>query len=30
MKRHGKPRTIVTDGVWSYSAAMNEIGNADR
>src|SRR5277367_1992698 len=30
MKRHGKPRTIVTDGLRSYIAAMNEIGNADR
>jgi putative transposase len=30
MKRHGKPRTIVTDGLRSYPAAMDEIGNADR
>ena len=30
MKRHGKPRTIVTDRLRSYGAAMKEIGNADR
>lgn len=30
MKRHGKPRTVVTDGLRSYPAAMTEIGNADR
>jgi putative transposase len=30
MKRHGKPKTIVTDGLRSYSAAMNDIGNADK
>jgi putative transposase len=30
MKRHGNPRTVVTDGLRSYPAAMNEIGNADR
>ena len=30
MKRHGKPRTIVTDRLRSYCAAMKEIGNADR
>ena len=29
MKRHGKPRAIVTDGLRAYGAAMNEIGNAD-
>jgi putative transposase len=29
MKRHGKPRTIVTDRLRSYGAAMREIGNAD-
>ena len=28
MKRHGKPRAIVTDGLRSYGAAMKEIGNA--
>jgi putative transposase len=30
MKRHGNPRAVVTDGLRSYPAAMNEIGNADR
>ena len=30
MKRYGRPRKIVTDGLCSYSAAMKEIGNADR
>jgi putative transposase len=30
MKRHGKPKAIVTDGLRSYTAALNEIGNADR
>jgi putative transposase len=30
MKRHGRPRVIVTDGLRSYRAAMDEIGNADR
>jgi putative transposase len=30
MKRHGSPRTVVTDGLRSYPAAMGEIGNADR
>jgi putative transposase len=29
MKRHGKPRAVVTNGLRSYSAAMREIGNAD-
>jgi transposase-like protein len=29
MKRHGKPRTVVTDGLRSYPAAMNEIGNGE-
>jgi len=28
MKRHGKPRVIVTDKLRSYGAAMMEIGNA--
>ena len=27
MKRHGQPRAIVTDGLRSYPAALNEIGN---
>ncbi len=30
MKTYGRPREIVTDGPCSYSAAMKEIGNADR
>ena len=30
MKRHGRPRVIVTDGLRSYRAAMDEIGNANR
>ena len=30
MKKHGRPRKIVTDGLRAYSAAMREIGNADR
>jgi putative transposase len=30
MKRHGNPRTIVTDRLRSYGAAMKEIGNVDR
>ena len=30
MKRYGRPKTIVTDGLRSYKAAMKEIGNADR
>ena len=30
MKRHGRPQTVVTDGLRSYGAAMKEIGNADR
>jgi putative transposase len=30
MKRHGCPRIIVADSLGSYSAAMKEIGNADR
>ena len=29
MKRHGKPKAIVTDKLRSYGAAMKEIGNAD-
>src|SRR3979411_1421520 len=27
MKRHGRPETIVTEGLRSYTAAMKEIGN---
>jgi putative transposase len=30
MKKYGPPQKIVTDGLCSYSAAMNEIGVADR
>jgi putative transposase len=30
MKRHGKAKAIVTDGLRSYTAAMNEIGNAGK
>ena len=30
MKRHGRPKAVVTDGLRSYRAAMNDIGNADR
>jgi putative transposase len=30
MKKFGRPRTIVTDGLRAYSAAMKEVGNADR
>jgi putative transposase len=29
LKRHGKPPAIVADGLRSYRAAMDEIGNAD-
>ena len=29
MKRHGKPKVVVTDRLRSYGAAMKEIGNAD-
>ena len=30
MKRHGKPRVIVTDHLRSCRAAMDDIGNANR
>ncbi len=30
MKRHGTARKITTDGLRSYKAAMNELGNADK
>jgi hypothetical protein len=30
MKRHGRPRVIVTDGLRSYGAAPKEIGAIDR
>ena len=29
MKRHGRAKTVTTDGLRSYKAAMTEIGNAD-
>lgn len=30
MRRYGRPRTIVTDRLRSYGAAMKEIGNAEQ
>src|SRR5271170_6810070 len=30
MKKYGRPRKIVTDGLCSYSAAVKEVGAADR
>jgi hypothetical protein len=30
MKKYGRPRGVITDGLCSYSAAMNEIGAGDR
>ena len=30
MKRYGAPRTVVTDRLRSYGAAMKEIGSIDR
>ena len=30
MKKYGRPGTIVTDRLRAYSAAMKEVGNADR
>jgi putative transposase len=30
LKHHGSPETITTDGLRSYRAAMNELGNADK
>ena len=30
MKKYGPPRSVVTDGLCSYPAAMKQIGNADR
>ncbi len=29
LKRHGRPRTVVTDGLRSHGAALKAIGNAD-
>ena len=30
LKRHGSPEVITTDGLRSYRAAMNELGNAGK
>jgi putative transposase len=30
MKKYGQPKSVVTDGLCSYPAAMKEIGKADR
>jgi putative transposase len=30
LKKYGRPQKIVTDGLRAYSAAMKEVGNADR
>ncbi len=30
LKRHGSPVAITTDGLRSYRAAMNELGNAEK
>jgi putative transposase len=30
LKRHGSPEAIVTDGLRSYGAAMNELGNRQK
>jgi len=30
LKRHGSPEAITTDGLRSYRAAMNELGNAGK
>jgi putative transposase len=30
LKRHGSPAVITTDGLRSYKAAMNELGNAQK
>lgn len=30
LKRHGAPVKITTDGLRSYGAAMNELGNVDK
>ena len=30
LKRHGRVEAITTDGLRSYKAAMNELGNQDR
>jgi putative transposase len=30
LRRHGSPEAITTDGLWSYGAAMDELGCRDR
>ena len=30
MKRHGRPKAIVTDGLCSYGAALKELGGTER
>jgi putative transposase len=30
MKKYGQPRSVVTDGLCSYPAALKELGNAER
>jgi putative transposase len=30
LKPHGSPEAITTDGLHSYRAAMNELGNAEK
>jgi putative transposase len=30
MKRHGRPKAVVTDGLRSYGAALKEVGGTDR
>ena len=30
LKRHGSPEAITTDGLRSYRAAMDELGNAEK
>jgi putative transposase len=30
LKRHGSPKAITTDGLRSYCAAMNDLGNAEK
>jgi putative transposase len=30
LKLQGSPKKITTDGLGSYPAAMNELGNADK
>jgi putative transposase len=30
LRRHGSPEAITTDGLRSYRAAMNELGNAEK